>query len=112
SEAHNVPIEMLVGISMYETGWMQSDMFIEQNNPGGLRCNSRADWCGNNGFAGYNSVEAGLQDKAFLLRNHYFNNGMTTLTAIQPVYAPSHENDGDGWIRNIASIMDEVKMFL
>lgn len=112
SEVYDVPLGMLVGISVYETGWFNSDIAINQNNFGGLKCNDRALYCAENGFAAYSSAQSGILDKAYLLSNHYIQNGMTTLPQIQPVYAPDFENDGSAWVFNISKIWGNMETYM
>lgn len=111
AQEFNVPVDLLVSISAHETGWGRSTLFTSHNNPGGIRCTERADYCVD-GFSGYNSLYTGLADKAYLLRTYYLDRGLDTLSTIQPVYCPLSDGGCDVWYSNISRIIESVREYV
>lgn len=92
---------IMVSISQHETGSWTSELFENSNNFGGI-CNSK-------GFNKYDSYESGLNAFVNLLKNNYFDKGLTTIEQIGNKYCPvGAENDPTGlnknWIPSVTSI--------
>lgn len=92
---------IMVSISQHETGSWTSTLYKESNNFGGI-CNSK-------GFNKYDSYESGLNAFVNLLKNNYFDKGLTTIEQIGNKYCPvGAENDPTGlnknWIPSVTSI--------
>lgn len=92
---------IMVSISQHETGSWTSKLYKESNNFGGI-CNSK-------GFNKYDSYESGLNAFVNLLKNNYFDKGLTTIEQIGNKYCPvGADNDPTGlnknWIPSVTSI--------
>lgn len=89
-------VDIAVGISRLETGNYTSKK-SQQHNYGGMRSGS--------GWASFDTEDEGI--KAYLnnLKKNYYDQGLNTPETIQPKYAPSFENDGDAWVKNVYGCM-------
>lgn len=95
---------LLIAISRHETGNWTSSAFKNKNNFGGLM--------GANGLKSYSSFDEGLDAFVSLLKNRYFNKGLTTVEKIQPVYCPvGAKNDPNNlnqyWKMNVKKYYNE-----
>lgn len=95
---------LLIAISKHETGNWTSSAFKNKNNFGGLM--------GANGLKSYSSFDDGLDAFVSLLKNRYFNKGLTTAEKIQPVYCPvGAKNDPNNlnkyWKTNVTEYYNE-----
>lgn len=95
---------LLIAISRHETGNWSSSAFKNKNNFGGLM--------GANGLKSYSSFDDGLDAFVSLLKNRYFNKGLTTVEKIQPVYCPvGAKNDPNNlnkyWKTNVNKYYNE-----
>lgn len=95
---------LLIAISRHETGNWTSSAFKSKNNFGGLM--------GSNGLKSYSSFDEGLDAFVSLLKNRYFNKGLTTIEKIQPVYCPvGAKNDPNNlnkyWKMNVKKYYNE-----
>lgn len=95
---------LLIAISRHETSNWTSSAFKNKNNFGGLM--------GSNGLKSYSSFDEGLDAFVSLLKNRYFNKGLTTVEKIQPVYCPvGAKNDPNNlnkyWKTNVKKYYDE-----
>lgn len=95
---------LLIAISRHETGNWSSSAFKNKNNFGGLM--------GSNGLKSYSSFDEGLDAFVSLLKNRYFNKGLTTIEKIQPVYCPvGAKNDPNNlnkyWSANVTKYYNE-----
>lgn len=95
---------LLIAISRHETGNWTSSAFKNKNNFGGIM--------GANGLKSYNTFDDGLEAFVSLLKNRYFNKGLTTIEKIQPVYCPvGAKNDPNNlnqyWKANVKKYYDE-----
>lgn len=67
---------------------------------------------GSNGLKSYSSFDEGLDAFVSLLKNRYFNKGLTTIEKIQPVYCPvGAKNDPNNlnkyWSANVTKYYNE-----
>ena len=97
-------VYLLIAISRHETGNWSSSAFKNKNNFGGLMSS--------NGLKSYSSFDEGLDAFVSLLKNRYFNKGLTTVEKIQPVYCPvGAKNDPNNlnkyWKTNVKKYYDE-----
>ena len=95
---------LLIAISRHETGNWTSSAFKNKNNFGGLMSS--------NGLKSYSSFDEGLEAFVSLLKNRYFNKGLTTIEKIQPVYCPigaknDHNNLNKYWKTNVTKYYNE-----
>lgn len=95
---------LLIAISRHETGNWTSSAFKNKNNFGGLM--------GKSGLKSYSSFDDGLDAFVSLLKNRYFNKGLTTIEKIQSVYCPiGAKNDPNGlnkyWSTNVTKYYNE-----
>lgn len=130
-EEHHIDPIFLAALAAQETGWGNSDISgAPWNNIGGITCmpdiyadifgedypnpgcqelvNGGTDW------QKFLSIEDSIHFKAIYLKEYYVDNGKETIGEIQTSYAPSEAtNDATGlnnhWVKNIVSIMNEVK---
>lgn len=105
---YDIPVSILLGITIHESGWGESDLFVYDNNPGGIKCTSRASYCVGD-FSGYNSLYEGLSDKAYLLKTYYFNEGLDTLSEIQGKYCPLSDVGCDVWVNNVSDLVHSIE---
>ncbi len=56
-------------------------------------------------FRDYNSWGEGIEDWYRLIRDEYIHEGRTTVATIIPKYAPSFENDVDGYVTTVNSLV-------
>ncbi|MEH7237290.1 glucosaminidase domain-containing protein [Bacillus sp. JJ1562] len=130
-EEHEIDPIFLAALAAQETGWGNSDIAGSPwNNIGGITCMPEiytnifgADYpnpgCetlveGGTNWQKFQSIEDSIRFKAIYLKEYYVENGNKTIGDIQTVYAPSEAaNDATGlnnhWVKNIVSIMNEVK---
>ena len=97
---------LAISISKSETGHWTSSAYKNKNNFGGVM--------GKNGLAIYNTNEEGLEAFVKLLKNRYFNKGLTTPEKIQPIYCPiGAKNDPNGvnknWLPVVSQFWKEYK---
>lgn len=100
AEVYRVDPVMLYAIARHETGNFKSKLFIENNNPGGIK-----DFDSASGWASYGSEFEGIMEMARLIRRGYYNHGLDTPEEIGPVYCP----DGTDWAGAIRRLMKEGK---
>lgn len=97
---------LVVSISKHETGYWKSDAFTKANNFGGIMCNGATQ------IKSYNSYEEGLNDFVRILKNYYFDLGLTTVEQIGAKYCPvGAKNDPNGlnqyWVSGVSSFCNE-----
>ena len=90
-------IKIAIGISRAETGNFTSDLSLNNYNYGGMR--------GNGGWQSFATKEQGINAFLSNLKENYFNQGLNTVSSIQPKYAPSSENDPNEWINLVNGCM-------
>ena len=95
---------LIIAISKHETGNWTSSAFKNKNNFGGVMCNT--------GLKSYKNFDDGLNGFVILLKNRYFDKGLTTIEEIGSVYCPiGASNDPTGlnkyWIPNVTKYFNE-----
>lgn len=100
AEVYRVDPVMLYAIARHETGNFTSRLFVENNNPGGIK-----DFDSASGWASYGSEFEGIMEMARLIRRGYYNYGLDTPEEIGAKYCP----DGTGWAGAIRRLMKEGK---
>lgn len=92
---------LVVAISTHETGYWTSKAFTENHNFGGIMTSK--------GLKSYSTYEEGLDHFVSVLKNYYFDEGLTTIEQIGAKYCPvGAENDPKGlnvnWVPSVTSI--------
>lgn len=92
---------LVVAISTHETGYWTSKAFTENHNFGGMMTSK--------GLKSYSTYEEGLDHFVSVLKNYYFDKGLTTIEQIGAKYCPvGAENDPKGlnvnWVPSVTSI--------
>ena len=92
---------LVVAISTHETGYWTSKAFTENHNFGGIMTSK--------GLKSYSTYEEGLDHFVKVLKNYYFDEGLTTIEQIGAKYCPvGAENDPKGlnvnWVPSVTSI--------
>lgn len=92
---------LVVAISTHETGYWTSKPFAENHNFGGIMTSK--------GLKSYSTYEEGLDHFVKVLKNYYFDKGLTTIEQIGAKYCPvGAENDPKGlnvnWVPSVTSI--------
>ena len=100
AEVYRVDPVMLYAIARHETGNFKSRLFVENNNPGGIK-----DFDSASGWASYGSEFEGIMEMARLIRRGYYNYGLDTPEEIGAKYCP----DGTDWAGAIRRLMKEGK---
>lgn len=95
---------MVVAISKHETGNWTSNAYKNKHNFGGIMCSS--------GLKNYSSFDEGLNAFINLLKNHYFDKGLTSVKKIGAKYCPvGAKNDPTGvnkyWVPNVTKYYNE-----
>lgn len=93
---------LVISISRHETGNWKSNAFVNHNNFGGIMCNSATQ------IKSYETYEEGLNDFVRILKNYYFDLGLTTVEEIGAKYCPvGAKNDPNGlnkyWVSGVSS---------
>lgn len=76
----------------YETGNGTSSMWVNMNNPGGLKCNGPGQQCSADGYRFFESKKAGLDEKVRLLEGYVDRYGYDFRT-IREVYCQCGPED-------------------
>jgi hypothetical protein len=100
AEVYRVDPVLLYAIARHETGNFTSRLFVENNNPGGIK-----DFNSASGWASYGSEFEGIMEMARLIRRGYYNYGLDTPEEIGAKYCP----DGTDWAGAIRRLMKEGK---
>jgi len=92
---------LVVAISTHETGYWTSKAFTKNYNFGGIMTSK--------GLKSYSTYEEGLDHFVSVLKNYYFDKGLTTIEQIGAKYCPvGAENDPKGlnvnWVPSVTSI--------
>lgn len=94
ANTYEIDYDMLYAIAKLETGNFTSDLFINNNNPGGLR---GSDWLS------FNSKQEGIMEMARLLKRNYINQGLDTIDEIATKYCPDAAAD---WATKVKQLMN------
>jgi len=113
SDQFNVDKNLMLAISIWETGNFTSDNWFNNYNPSGITCEIEYD-CASNGFIKFNSVESGIYRMAQKLREEYINLGLDTISLIGSKWCPvGAKNDPKGinkyWINGVTKIYNELE---
>ena len=100
AEVYRVDPVLLYAIARHETGNFTSRLFVENNNPGGIK-----DFNSASGWASYDSEFEGIMEMARLIRRGYYDYGLDTPEEIGAKYCP----DGTDWAGAIRRLMKEGK---
>lgn len=95
ASTYDVDYDMLYAIARLETGNFTSNLFVNSNNPGGMR---GSDWLS------FDSKQEGIMEMARLLRYNYINKGLTTVEQIATKYCPPTSSD---WASKVRQLMNE-----
>ena len=92
---------LVVAISTHETGYWTSKAFTKNHNFGGIMTSK--------GLKSYSTYEEGLDHFVNVLKNYYFDKGLTTIEQIGAKYCPvGAKNDPKGlnvnWVPSVTSI--------
>ena len=96
AEVYDIDFKMLYAIARLETGNFTSSLFVNNNNPGGIK-----DFDSESGWASYETQFKGVMEMARLLKRNYINKGLTTPETIGPIYCPN----SDTWATKIRDLM-------
>ena len=103
---NNEQAYIILAISKHETGYWRSNLFINNNNLGGIYNSSAKK------FYSYETQEKGITAMVALLKNGYFNKGLDTIEKIGAKYCPvGAKNDPKGlnknWVPNVTKYYTE-----
>jgi hypothetical protein len=99
---YNIDPAYALAFFWHESQFGKYGVAAENKGLGNIRCTPGYRCL--NGFRAYSSWAAGYQDWYALIRNFYINDlHKTTIEAIVPTYAPSVENDTQGYIASVVS---------
>ena len=93
---YGIDFKLIYAIAIHETGDFSSGLFLNSNNPGGLK--------GSGGWMSYPSRFEGILAMARTIYNGYWSQGMTTPEAMQPKYCPN----SDTWAPAVRSLMERI----
>ena len=96
AEKHGVSWRLMEAIIRHETGNRTSRGFIYRHNSCGMM--------GRNGLMTFPSEAAGVEACARNIRTRYIDRGMTTLEAMQPVYAPGNP----AWVGKVRHFYNRI----
>lgn len=98
AEVYQIDFNLIYAIAKHETGHFKSELFIENNNPGGIK-----DFYSESGWAKYDSEFEGIMEMARLLRNNYYDYGLNTLEKIGTKYCPNNPE----WAKEVGSLIGQ-----
>ena len=96
AEIYDIDPKLLEAIERLESGNYTSELCVNQNNTWGAR--------DGNGWKSFDSREQSTMELARCLRLNYYNQGLTTVEEIAPVYCP----DGSNWAGMVNDIYMEL----
>ena len=97
-DRYDLDYRLAISIARLETANFTSDIYVQNNNVGGMRVRE-GQW------NSYNSLIQGVNDFVICLKDNYINQGLTTPELIQPKYCPT--SDGEHWLEQVKIIMKE-----
>ena len=98
-DRYDLNYALAVSIARLETSNFTSDLFLQNNNVGGMR-DLDGQW------SSYKTLIEGVNRYVMCLKDNYVNQGLTTPELIQPKYCPTEEG-GDNWLEQVKIIMKE-----
>ena len=101
SIVYEVPYPLLMAIMRLETGNFTSQLWTEQNNPGGIKYNGE--------YATFTSKNIGIIKTAEAIKTQWIDKGMTTPEEIQTTYCPLSDKGCEGWAEKVTAIMKEYE---
>lgn len=91
---YGIPYDIVIAISILETGWFTSSAYLYGNNPGGLSVNEVP--------MSFDTLELGVDKFVSNLANNYFYIGLDTPEKIGQKYCPKNPN----WANLITDVMN------
>ena len=113
---HNIPVDILMSICLWETGEGTSEMLRKYNNPGGNLMYNKATkkWQSRS----FKTLKEGLDFTASNLSENYWKKGLRTVTSIKSKYAPTvNRNSKDfndpknlnvHWVKGVNKMKDKI----
>jgi len=113
ADQFNIDKNLMLAISIWETGNFTSDNWFDNYNPSGMTCELEYNWA-DNGFIKFNKVEYGIYRMAQKLKEEYIDLGLDTISLIGSKWCPvGAENDPHGinkyWINGVTKIYNELE---
>lgn len=99
SDIFNIDKYTLYGITAYETGIFESSLYINKNNPGGIKFSG--EW------ASFPSTYAGFIESALIIHGYTVIDGLSTLGEIGAKYA-LQEGEDSSWANNVRYYMEKA----
>ena len=94
ANVYDLDFNLVYAIARLETGNFTSGLWLNSNNPGGIKSGS--------GWASYSSQFVGIMEMCRILRYGYIDQGLTTPEAISKKYCP---NPSEGWADKVNQLM-------
>ena len=94
ANVYDLDFNLVYAIARLETGNFTSGLWLNSNNPGGIK--SGSEW------ASYRSRFVGIMEMCRMLRYGYIDQGLTTPEAIGKKYCP---NSSEGWAEKVNQLM-------
>ena len=93
---YNVDYALAMAIIRLETGNFTSDLYVNQNNAGGIKYNGE--------YATFETKEMGIAETVREIKTTWIDNGMTTPEQMESTYCAC-----DGWAEKVRIIMSEYE---
>ena len=98
-EIYDLDYTLAISIARLETANFTSDIYVQNNNVGGMRTPD-GQW------NSYKTLIEGVNEYVICLKDNYINQGLTTPELIQPKYCPTNDG-GSNWLEQVKIIMKE-----
>ena len=98
SAIYDIDYLLPYAIAIHETGWFKSSLYLNKNNPGGIK--------DGDGWRAYNSKFEGIVEMCAMLKKHYINKGLTTPELIGTRYCPDTASD---WAFKVNQLMNDLR---
>ena len=95
-QVYDTDYRMIYAIACHETGNFTSNLFLNKNNPGGIK--------GGDGWMSFPSRLEGIMEMTRMIKRNYINRGYDTLEKMEPIYCP----DGSNWAEKVNSYMTSL----
>lgn len=99
AQVYDIDFKLLYAIAKHETGHFKSSLFINNNNPGGIK-----DFESESGWASFDTEFEGIMEMARLIRKYYYDYGLDTVEKIGAKYCPG----SDTWARDVRILMGKI----